>query len=59
VTAWDDLAADYDRTRGGEERGDQYAFAEISRPALEALGRLPPDPVTRRGLGEIVTIETA
>jgi len=36
VSAWDDLAADYDRTRGGEERGDQYA-ADLD-------DRLPPGP---------------
>src|SRR5207244_4496246 len=36
VTAWDALAADYDRTRGGEERGDQYA-ADLD-------DRLPPGP---------------
>jgi ubiquinone/menaquinone biosynthesis C-methylase UbiE len=39
VTAWDDLAEHYDRTRGGEERGDEYA-ADIDERLPRAEGPL-------------------
>jgi ubiquinone/menaquinone biosynthesis C-methylase UbiE len=57
-TPGDEMAAITGRMFPALRELDEDAFAHVTGPTLEALARLPPGPITRRGLGEIITVET-